>query len=70
VELDERHQPEAIECDGRNAAAARFVLELANRGVTVEPVDTQAHAQACSGLWMGSVTGRSGIWGRRSCGRR
>jgi hypothetical protein len=66
VELEERHQPEAIECDGRNAAAARFVLELANRGVTVEPVDTQAHAQASAGCSTGSVTGRSVTWGRRS----
>jgi hypothetical protein len=49
-ELQDRHDPEAIECDGRNPAAAKFVDELALRGVDVDEIDTSEHAQACSGL--------------------
>src|SRR3954471_8597063 len=50
AELDERHEPESIECDGRNPAAAEFVDKLALRGVHVGELDTNEHAQACSGL--------------------
>jgi hypothetical protein len=49
-ELQDRHGPEAIQCDGRNPAAAKFVDELALRGVYVDEIDTSEHAQACSGL--------------------
>jgi hypothetical protein len=49
-ELQDRHGPEAIECDGRNPAAAKFVDELALRAVQVHEIDTSEHAQACSGL--------------------
>jgi hypothetical protein len=57
VELDERHEPEAIECDGRGPAA-EFIKKLANRGVTVEPVDAGEHAQACQSL-LGAVEAKS-----------
>jgi hypothetical protein len=57
VELDERHEPEAIECDGRGPAA-EFIKKLANRGVTVESVDASEHAQACQSL-LGAVEARS-----------
>jgi hypothetical protein len=54
VELDDRHRPEVIACDGRSPAAA-FIDKLALRGVTVEPVDAQEHARACQSL-MDAVT--------------
>lgn len=49
VELDTRHEPELIECDGRGPAA-EFVGRLANRGVKVETVDASGHAEACQSL--------------------
>jgi len=49
VELNERHEPDSIVCDGRGPASA-FVEKLANRGVRVMPVNSQEHAQACSAL--------------------
>jgi hypothetical protein len=50
VELSERHSPEEIACDGRNASATQFVAKLGDRGVPVEEVTAGEHAESCSGL--------------------
>lgn len=49
VELEQKHSPEVIACDGRGPAAS-FVDDLANRGVRVDEIDAQNHAQACGSL--------------------
>jgi hypothetical protein len=46
VELDVKHYPDSISCDGRGPAAA-YVEKLAMRGVRVETLNSQEHAQAC-----------------------
>jgi hypothetical protein len=62
VGLEAKHYPSVIVCDGRGPAAS-FVEKLSNRGVRVETLNAQEHAQACARSWMRRRRRRSGTAG-------
>lgn len=57
VELQSRHNPEAILGDDKGPSGA-LIADLENEGVDVDAVNLQQHAQACSSL-IAAVTERS-----------